>query len=148
LVLILALAAAIRLYRLGDYPQHFDQDEAMIAYDAWSLWQTGADQHGEILPTHFRAFNEYLPGLAQYIVAPFVGLLGLNEANARLPFALMGIATVGLTALIGKQWFGMRVGLLAGLLLAIDPWHVNFSRLALTNSTVPFFVALSIYTYS
>ena len=148
LAAIVLLAAFYRLYQLDVYPQHFDNDESVLAYDAWSIWQTGADHHGAVLPNHFRAFNEYLPGLAQYITAPFVGLLGLNETAARLPFALMGIASVFLTALIGRKWFGDTAGLVAALLLATEPWHLTFSRLALTNSTVPFFTTLSLYTFT
>src|SRR4051812_15291495 len=105
LAAIVLLAAFYRLYRLDAYPVHFDNDESVLAYDAWSIWQTGADHHGVVMPNHFRTFNEYIPGLAQYITAPFVGLLGLNESAARLPFSLMGIATVFLTALIGRKWF-------------------------------------------
>lgn len=146
--LILVLAAGLRLYRLGDYPQTFNNDEMMLGYDAWSIWKTGADQYGVVLPTSFRSFNEYLPGLAQYITAPFVGILGLYEANARLPFALMGIITVLLTGLIGRRWFNPLAGLAAALLLAIDPWHVYFSRLALVNSSVPMFTVLALYTFT
>ena len=148
LAVIVLLATFYRLYKLDFYPQHFDNDESVLAYDAWSIWQTGADHHGAVLPNHFRAFNEYLPGLAQYITAPFVGLLGLNESTARLPFALMGIGTVFLTALIGRKWFGETAGLLAALLLATEPWHIAFSRLTLVNSSVPFFTVLSLYNFT
>ena len=148
LAVIVLLAALYRLYQLDLYPQHFDHDESVLAYDGWSIWTTGADHHGAVMPDHFRAFNEYLPGLAQYIEAPFVGLLGLNEWNARLPFALMGIATVLITALIGRRWFNETAGLLAALLLATEPWHITFSRLALTNSAVPFFTVLALYSFT
>src|SRR5258708_33151015 len=86
---ITLLAAAVRLYRLDTYPEHFDNDESILSYDAWSIWRTGADHHGAVLPNNFRAFNEYLPCLAQYIQASFVGLLGLDIAAARLPFGLL-----------------------------------------------------------
>src|SRR5262249_19812581 len=89
-----------------------------------------------------------LPGLAQYIDAPFVGLLGLNETAARLPFALMGIATVVLTGLLGKRWFGKEAGLLAAAFLATEPWHITFSRLTLTNSIFPFFTVLALYSFT
>lgn len=148
LVLITLLGAFYRLYLLDLYPQHFDNDESVLAYDAWSVWHTGADHHGSVLPNYFRAFNEYLPGLAQYIDAPFVGLLGLNEIAARLPFALMGIATVMLTGLLGKRWFSKEAGLLAAALLATEPWHITFSRLTLTNSSVPFFTVLALYSFT
>src|SRR5258708_31595788 len=148
LLAIVVLAAILRLYQLDIHPEHFDQDESVVAYDAWSIWRTGADHHGSFLPSHFRAFNEYLPGLAQYITAPFVGILGLDEFSSRLPFALMGVATVFLTASLGRSWFGEKAGLLAALLLATEPWHLTFSRLALTNSIVPFFTVVALYLFT
>lgn len=145
---VVLLAAALRLYKLGVYPQSFHHDEMMLGYDAWSIWNTARDQQGAFLPIHFRAFNEYLSGTAQYIVAPFVGLLGPSELSARLPFALLGTVTVFLTGLIGRRWFGGWAGLVAALFLAIDPWHVFFSRLALVNSSAPIFTATSLYAFT
>ncbi len=136
LLLVILLAAGVRLYRLGEYPQQFSADEMNIAYDAWSLWSTGADEHGTPLPLHIRGFNDYSLALPYYITAPFVGLFGLNEFTARLPFALMGIATIFLTILLGRRWFSPGAGLLAGLFLAIDPWHVVFTRIAFLVAAV------------
>jgi 4-amino-4-deoxy-L-arabinose transferase-like glycosyltransferase len=138
----------LRLYKPGVYPQSFHHDEMMLGYDAWSIWKTGMDQHGAFLPIHFRAFNEYLSGTAQYIVAPFVGLLGPSETSARLPFALLGTLTVFITARIGQRWFGRWAGLLAALFLAIDPWHLFFSRLALVNSSTPIFTVAALYAFT
>jgi hypothetical protein len=145
---VVLLGAVLRLYKPGLYPQSFHHDEMMLGYDAWSIWKTGMDQHGAFLPIHFRAFNEYLSGTAQYIVAPFVGLLGPSETSARLPFALLGTLTVLITAMIGRRWFGRWAGLVAALFLAIDPWHVYFSRLALVNSSTPIFTVAALYAFT
>jgi 4-amino-4-deoxy-L-arabinose transferase-like glycosyltransferase len=126
----------------------FNQDEMVLGYDAWSVWQTGRDHHGEWLPINFRTFNDYVPPVANYITAPFVGLLGLSEATTRLPFAVLGIATVLLTALLGRRWFGDAAGLLAALFLTVDPWPVNYSRVALPTSIVPFFTVAALYTFT
>lgn len=148
LLILMLFAAALRLYKLDVYPQVFNQDQAVLGYDAWSIWLTGRDHHGELLPVYFRAFNDYVPPVAMYITAPFVGLLGLSEFSTRLPFALMGIATVFLTALLGRRWFGPAAGLLAGLLLSIDPWHLSYSRIAFPASTMPFFTIAALYTFT
>ncbi len=148
LLLILLLAAGLRLYQLGVYPQIFDQDEQVMGYDAWSLWQTGHDHHGALLPVFFQTFDDYVPPVSNYITAPFVGILGLDQATTRLPMALMGIATVGLVALLGRRWFGAPAGLAAALFLAIDPWHVNYSRIAFPSDAIPFFTTLALYTFT
>jgi 4-amino-4-deoxy-L-arabinose transferase-like glycosyltransferase len=148
LIAITAFAACIRLYRLGDYPQNFTVDEMSSGYEAWSLWTTGADQHGNVMPLHLRRFNDYAPALPIYLSAPVVGLLGLGEFSARLPYALMGIGAVFGTAILGRHWFGPVAGLLAALFLAIDPWAVNFSRMAYPLGSVPLFTVLSLYAFT
>jgi 4-amino-4-deoxy-L-arabinose transferase-like glycosyltransferase len=154
LICILLLASVLRLYALDVYPQNFNQDGILLGYDAWSIWITGHDHHGVWLPIFFRSFwsphvpNDYDPPVSRYVVAPFVGILGLSEFSTRLPLALMGIATVFLVALLGRRWFNPAAGLLAALLLTIDPWHINFSRIAHPGSCIPFFTVVSLYCFT
>src|SRR5256885_2192534 len=85
---ILLLASVLQLYALDVYPQRFTQDTIVLGYDAWSIWTTGHDHYGAFFPVFFRTFDDYNPPVANYVVAPFVGILGLSEASTRLPFAL------------------------------------------------------------
>lgn len=147
-IMIVLFASYIRLHDLEAYPQRFNQDEMVLGYDAWSIWQTGHDHHGNLLPINFRSFNDYVPPVSIYLTAPFVGLLGLQEATTRLPFVLTGTATVLFVALLGRQWFGRAAGLIAALLLAVEPWHVNYSRIAFPASVVPFFTIVALYTFT
>src|SRR5260221_11903241 len=103
LILIVVFGAWLRLYRLADYPQYFNQDESVLGYDAWSLWQTGHDQHGDVLPVFFRTFGDYVPPAANYLTAPVVGLLGLNEFATRLPAAVSGFAHIFFLAITGAR---------------------------------------------
>jgi 4-amino-4-deoxy-L-arabinose transferase-like glycosyltransferase len=145
---IALLASGLRLFALGSYPQKFSQDEMVLGYDAWNIWQTGRDHHGELLPIAFRSYNDFVPPVAIYLAAPFVGILGLDEFTTRLPFAVIGIASVVLVAMLGRLWFGALAGILAALFLAIDPWHLNYSRLALPPSPLPFFTTAALYTFT
>ena len=148
LLCIVLLASGLRLYALDTYPQRFNQDAMVMGYDAWSIWTTGHDHHGDLFPIFFRTFNDYVLPVPNYIVAPFVGILGLNEMSVRIPFALMGIVTVFLVALLGRRWFNAPTGLIAALLLAIDPWHVNYSRIAHPVGCVTFFVVVGLYCFT
>ncbi len=148
LAIIVLAAAFLRLIDLGQYPQRFNQDEMAQGYDAWSIWRTGRDQHGELFPIQFRNFNDYIPPVGNYITAPFVGLLGLDETTTRLPAALFGIATVAIVGLLGRLWFGELAGLAAALLLTFEPWHLSYSRIAFPASFVPFFTVVALYTYT
>src|SRR5258707_10623050 len=141
LLAVLLFAAGVRLYKLGEYPQRFNQDEMVMGYDAWSLWQTGRDHHGDLLPINFRAFNDFVPPVNTYIAAPFVGIFGLDEATTRLPMALMGICAVFLVALLGRRWFVATAGLVAGRFLGVDPWTGNSCRIAFPPSIIRFLSA-------
>ncbi len=105
-LIVLLFGASVRLYKLDSYPIGFNQDQMVLGYDAWSIWQTGRDHHGQALPLFFRTFDDYVSPVANYLTSPFVGLLGLNEFNTRLPIAILGALTVLLVALLGREWFG------------------------------------------
>lgn len=145
LVGVLFLAALLRLYRLDDMPA-LNADEAAIGYNAYSLLETGKDEHGNPWPIHFQSFNDYKPGLYFYIVLPFVKILGLGELAVRLPGAILGIATVLVVWLLVRQLFPDKKWLpeLSALFLAISPWHIHFSRGGWEVSTATFFITLGV----
>src|SRR5581483_10975161 len=128
LVGIIVLAFVLRFWHLNSYPA-LNADEASIGYDAYSLIQTGKDQHGNAWPIDFQSFNDYKPGLYVYIVLPFVKLFGLNEWSVRIPNAFIGVVTVYIVYLLVKELFGKEkehLAFLAALFLAISPWHIQF----------------------
>ena len=68
---------------------------------------------------------------------PFQAVGGLNVWTTRLPSAIGGVATVLLAWWVGRRMFGPRVGLVTAALLAIDPTHVQMSRLGHEASITP-----------
>src|SRR3989344_5696380 len=94
IILILILASVLRLVSLDKFLAGLNADEAAIGYNAWSLIQTGKDEHGESWPLVFRSFDDYKPPVYFYLVVPFVKIIGLNVWSVRLPSALLGIASV------------------------------------------------------
>ena len=67
LILILFLAVATRLFNLANYPAGLNADEAAVGYNAYSLIETGMDEHGVSWPLVFRSFDDYKPALYFYI---------------------------------------------------------------------------------
>src|SRR3989344_2456512 len=121
LIIIVVLAAGLRLVALDQFPSGFNADEAAIGYNAYSLLQTGKDEYGTSWPLVFKSFGDYKPGMYFYFVIPFVATLGLNEWAVRLPSALLGIGTVVLIYFLAIEIFKDRsVGILAALFLAIS----------------------------
>jgi len=158
LLLILVLAALLRFVALDKYPAGLNADEASIGYNAYSLLETGRDEHGNPWPLVFRSFDDYKPAGYFYMILPFVKLLGLNIWAVRLPSALLGIASVYLIYLLAKELIPkgkskvkgispVGIGLLSALLLTISPWHLHFSRGGWEVNAATFFMALSIYLF-
>ena len=135
LLFVLILAFALRFWQLGSYPA-LNADEAAIGYNAYSLIQTGHDEHGNSWPIHFQSFNDYKPGLYFYLVIPFIKTLGLTTWSVRLPNAILSVITVYLLYLFIKKleignWKDSTITsleILAPAMLAISPWHIQFSR--------------------
>src|SRR5258708_10985045 len=159
LVGIIVLAFVLRFLHLNSYPA-LNADEASIGYDAYSLLQTGKDQHGNSWPIDFQSFNDYKPGLYVYIVMPFVKVFGLNEWAVRIPNALIGVASVYVVYLLVKELFrrdkqsfaifdGKELfALLSALFLAISPWHIQFSRGGWEANVATFLVMLGILFFA
>ena len=129
LILIILLAAVLRLWNLGGNPPHLSNDEAALGYNAYSILKTARDEHGEFLPIIFQSFGDWKPGLYIYLDVPFVAVLGLTEFAVRLPAAISGIIAVLLIFLVVKRLFNNeKLGWASAFFLAVSPWHLQFSR--------------------
>lgn len=140
MIIIMVLAAFLRLYDLGNNPPSLDWDEASLGYNAFSILKTGKDEFGRAWPISIRSFEDYKPAMYTYLTVPAIWIFGLNEYSVRLPSAIMGTLTVLICFFLLKELFSKRVALLATLLLTISPWHLQFSRIAFESNVSLFFV--------
>ncbi len=134
IILVLILAAVLRLINLN---QGLWLDEAInVVYarstDFW--WFVSKYPVGDFHPPGWFA----LLWVWEYI-------FGSSEVAVRLPSVILGIATVWLTYLLGKELFNKKIGLFAALLLAIAPLHVYYSQEARMYALAAFSVTLSFY---
>jgi len=129
LFLLTGLAAIFRLWQLDKLPAVLHRDETSIAYNAYSLLQTGRDEHGQAWPISFESFGDYkLPGMI-YATSGSIKLFGLNNFAARFPTALAAILTIpALFWLLREMKFSKKIGFLAALLLSLDFWHITQAR--------------------
>ncbi len=144
-ILTLVTAALLRIPHLDQVPNGFFLDEASRGYDAYAILRTGADQYGVFRPIFAEGLDDYTPTLYTYLVVPFVAILGPTETAVRLPAALVGTATVGLTFLAARAFFGRRVGMAAAVMLAISPWHILPSRTGTEWILLPAFALLGLW---
>jgi 4-amino-4-deoxy-L-arabinose transferase-like glycosyltransferase len=129
LILILILAAALRLVLLDRFPVGMNADEAALGYNAYSLLLTGKDEHGHFLPVNLESFGDYKPALYTYLLVPAVKFFGLTDMVVRLPSALFGLLAVAVIYFFSLQLTSNRtLALLSALFLAVSPWHLHFSR--------------------
>jgi hypothetical protein len=143
-VILLIVGSGFRMMALEQTPPGFYLDEASNSYDAYTLWYTGRDQHGTFLPWALRAFHDYRSPLFSYVMAPWVGLGGLSVLTARLTSAYWGILSLAALYWVGSMLFNRAVGLMATVFLAIAPWHIHFSRLAIEVNLAALFVLLAL----
>lgn len=140
LVLIIILSFFLRFYKLDVYPA-LNADEASNTYDAYSLLETGRDQHGNSWPVNFQSFNDYKPGFYVYMMLPFVKVLGLNVWSARIPGSLLGVGSVFLIYFFVKKLFkNEKLALTAAGFLAVSPWHIHYSRGGWEVNVATFFI--------
>lgn len=146
-VFIVVLAAFLRFYKLGTIPMGIVNDEAGYMYSAYSIWMTGHDLAGKFLPLSINLDNSFSP-IPIYLGAPFIGILGLSPFVGRLPFALIGLGSVILIYFIAKQLFNNRgIALASMFVIAVSPWHIQFSRAAYDAGLVVFLILLGTYLF-
>lgn len=145
ILLIAFLGLFLRFNQLNTLPA-LNADEAAIGYNAYSLLQTGKDEHGNPWPIHFQSFNDYKPGLYFYLVMPFIAVMGLTEWAVRIPGAMLGVGTILLVWLLARELFPNKRWLpeLSALFLAISPWHIHFSRGGWEVNVATFFITLGV----
>ncbi|MCX8009222.1 MAG: phospholipid carrier-dependent glycosyltransferase, partial [Patescibacteria group bacterium] len=149
ILLVIFLAFIIRFHKIDHIPPSLSWDEVSIGYNAYSIIKTLRDEHGRFLPLDsFTAYGDYKPPIPIYVTIPFIVLFGLNEFSVRLPYAIIGTVTVGLTYLLVYFLFENyrrkhALAFIASAVLAVSPWHVNLSRAAFEAVIGLFFIVLT-----
>lgn len=129
---IIALGIFVRVYAWGQVPYALNLDEVAIGYTAFSLLKTGADEHGHFLPLMFESFGDWKMPVYTYLTVVPVAIFGLTETAARFISLLSGIASIILIFHIAKNLFkSKKTALISSLFMAISPWSIFFSRMAI-----------------
>ncbi len=147
IIIVLILATVIRGYNIDHFPS-LNPDEAALGYNAYSLIQTGKDEHGISWPLHFKSFGDYKPGGYVYLAIPFIKTLGLNILATRLPNLILSIAAIyfvyNLSFLLSNS---KQIAIITALILTISPWHIHFSRGAWESSAALSLIIIGVYLY-
>lgn len=137
LLLITLLAFAVRDWQLGTSVRRLI-DEINFAHAIVGLRLSNQDLK---LLAPFSGITAF-PWLFPYVQSVFVTLGGRNLESMRFFSVLLGTLGVPALYLLAKTLFDRRTALLAALLLATFPPHIQFSRIALNNIADPLFGTL------
>lgn len=135
LVIILAIAAFLRLYRISEYLT-FLGDEGR---DVLVVKRMIVDGKLTLLGPTASVGGFFLGPLYYYFMAPFLWLWRLDPTGPAVMVALFGIATVWLVYRVGRAWFSESVGIFAAGLYALSPLTIAYSRSSWNPNLVPFF---------
>jgi 4-amino-4-deoxy-L-arabinose transferase-like glycosyltransferase len=142
-LLLLALAGGILFFAgLGRFPL-IEPDEGRNAEVAREMLATG-----DFITPHYNGFA-YLdkPAVYFWMVAGSFRLAGVNEWAARLPSALMAFATMFLVWFLARRMLGNTPALRAGLIFAVAPLSIAFSRIVIFDMTLCFLVTLAMVIF-
>ena len=132
LAIIMVVAAVLRLWKLGQIPFMHDEFSALLR-------------------TRFDNFHDFIqqgimpdshPIGVQLFLWGWVKLFGWSAFWVKLPFVLMGIGSIYLIYLIGRQWFNRKAGLFSAAFFAVSQFTIFYSQLARPYSAGLFFVLL------
>lgn len=135
LIFLITAGAFIRFYNLGKLSLSNDELSALsraLLPNLHELIWKGVHPDAHLIGTHILLFS-------------IVRLLGDDVFFIRLPFALMGIASIYLIYLVARKWFNTTVGLLSATAVCFLEFTVLYSQIARPYIFGFFFVLLFLH---
>src|SRR5271170_4274084 len=124
-------ALALRLYGLGDKP--FWLDLASLRRATASLPDLVVDSLN----------NNHYP--SYFLLLWLVGQIGTSQWLLRLPSAVFGAIGASMTCAIGTRAAGRPSGAIAGLLMAVSPFEVQFGQEARSYTLVSCLILTALF---
>ena len=137
-VLIIAVGAVFRFWKLGSLADGMAWDEAYKGLDALAIRQFGER------PV-FLNWNAGREALIAYLVAASQYFFDYSIVSVRVVLAFFGVLTLVFVFLLSRRLFNDRVALIATFLLAVSKWHIMHSRYAVRVGLIVFFEVIVLY---
>src|SRR4030042_6462040 len=103
LLLIILLAAFMRLWNIDKVPVSLFGDELDVGYQAYSILKTGRDYSGNFMPLHFQSLAEWRTPLYLYSAVPTVAVFGISPLGVRLPAMIFGVLGIYVFYLLVRE---------------------------------------------
>jgi 4-amino-4-deoxy-L-arabinose transferase-like glycosyltransferase len=130
---ILAVAAALRIYRLGARPLWIDEGvSAGIARLPWNSMQSVIWRHEANMGLYYLLLHAWIR-------------LGDSEAWLRALSVLGALAAITGVFFLGRRMFGKNVALVAAGILALNAYHIQYSQEARSYALLSFAMVLTAF---
>lgn len=137
LAAITLLALVLRVWQLGSIPFTLSGDEASFGRETYNTIR------GEIRNPFSTGWLSQ-PTMSFFYNSLAIRLLGPSQEALRLPWALIGAATVPVAFWLVTRLSGPLIGFVTALLLATYHFHIHYSRISLNNIADPLFAGLAL----
>lgn len=148
LVLLVSIAAILRLIFLDRIPTAIGGDELEYILNAKAFFLSGRDLTGTMsLFSVF--FFQYPPGILPQAELPYFLTLPfspLSLFSARVLYAFISVLIVPVMYLLTKELLDKRTALIVAFLTAVNPWMIFIGRTAYEATPAMFFYLLGIWT--
>lgn len=126
---LLLITCFFHFWNLEDMPNGIYVDESSLAYNAYCIERTGADEHGIRHPVFFICFGNYQDPVMVYTVAASIKLFGFEKWVIRFPSGLYHVlAAVAFFFLSLKFTRNKLICIGGAFVLSIIPWLFPLSR--------------------
>jgi 4-amino-4-deoxy-L-arabinose transferase-like glycosyltransferase len=142
--LLVATVASIALFTNLGVPRLWDRDEPRNAQCAVEMRARG----DWIVPTFNDELRAHKPVLLYWLMLASYSVFGETEFAARLPSALLGVATALIVMAMGTRLFSSRAGLWAGIILATSLSFDIAARAATPDAALLFTATASIALFA
>ncbi|HKP53410.1 MAG TPA: PA14 domain-containing protein [Chloroflexia bacterium] len=137
---IFLLAFGLRLFRLDDWTGAMHGDEGEFGMNAISI--VNGDRISPFMTGWF-----FHPNFSFFGIAAMMKIFGTGLFGLRILSALLGALMVIPFYLLVRMWFGVRMAIIASLLLSFMDVSLYFGKLGLNNIETPFFIVLGLYFF-
>lgn len=137
LLSILILGLGLRLYRLS-WPILIDDELSSV------LWWMDLNFLGKLIRS---ATIEPSPPLYFILLHSWIKLFGATELSIRFLSVLLGLFSLIVVYLVGKELINTRTGITAALIMAISPYHIYHTTYGRMYALLLWLTLLSIYFF-
>ncbi|MBQ8750086.1 MAG: glycosyltransferase family 39 protein [Alphaproteobacteria bacterium] len=145
--ILLITSAILHFYKLGSIPSDINQDEALTAYNAFSLLTTGKSAFNNTNPIYLIGWGSGTSILYALLTKLCFFLFDISIYTARLPNAIMGTISCYVFYRLLRLFYNKQTALIGLFLIVISPWNIMTSRWGLDANIAPSINLISFYFY-